>query len=104
MLRRARGTGYVSLRVDGAYVTASIPGNFVKTKVLHFKCILHRQILTHSLLTKFADECMDDSDCGNKGSCIDIMATKFPRRQCFCNPGWFGESCSQGKIHTCTVT
>lgn len=45
----------------------------------------------------FADECVDDSDCGNKGSCIDIMATKFPKKQCFCNPGWFGEGCSRGK-------
>lgn len=58
----------------------------------------------------FADECVDDSDCGDKGSCIDIMATKFPKKQCFCNPGSFGESCSRGKIkinyisNRCTCT
>ncbi len=44
----------------------------------------------------FPDECVDDSDCSNQGSCIDIKATTFPSRQCFCNPGWFGESCSRG--------
>ena len=49
-------------------------------------------------IQNFADECVDDSDCGDEGSCIDIMATKFPKKQCFCNPGWFGEGCSRGKI------
>lgn len=46
---------------------------------------------------KYADECVDNSDCGNKGSCIDIMATSFPKKQCFCNPGWFGEGCNRGR-------
>ena len=51
----------------------------------------------YSLVIFFTDECVDDSDCSNQGSCINIKATTFPQRQCFCNPGWFGESCSRGK-------
>ena len=42
------------------------------------------------------DECVDESDCNNHGSCIDIQSTTHPSKQCFCDPGWFGHSCSQG--------
>lgn len=45
-----------------------------------------------------SDECENESDCSNHGACIDIQATSFPRRQCFCDPGWFGERCSRGKF------
>ena len=46
----------------------------------------------------FSDECENERDCSNHGACIDIQATSFPRRQCFCDPGWFGERCSRGKF------
>ena len=52
----------------------------------------------------FIDECVDASDCNNQGSCIDIKATKFPRRQCFCNPGWFGEGCIKRKYRLLQIT
>ena len=45
-----------------------------------------------------SDECKSERDCSNRGACINIQATSFPRRQCFCDAGWFGESCSRGKL------
>ena len=47
----------------------------------------------------FTDDCVDDSDCGGsaKGACIDIQGTSRPMKQCFCNPGWQGPACGNGK-------
>ena len=45
----------------------------------------------------FSDDCSDASDCGNNGECVDIQATGFPTKQCFCNPGWFGKNCSRSE-------
>ena len=108
MLRRAQGMEYV--RMDGARVTAFTPVNSVRTKVYNnitpLQMYAAYNVMLISIVTvlflvdsvqNFSDECVDDSDCGNKGSCIDIMSTKFPKKQCFCNPGWFGEGCSRGK-------
>ena len=43
------------------------------------------------------DDCNDTSDCNDNGECIDIQATGFPTKQCFCDPGWFGRDCSRSK-------
>ena len=37
-----------------------------------------------------------DSDCGNHGKCVDIHATTYPKMQCYCEQGWFGENCDKG--------
>ena len=29
---------------------------------------------------------------------MDIQATGFPSKQCFCNPGWFGRNCSRREV------
>lgn len=47
-----------------------------------------------------ADECVDDGDCSNQGSCVDLQGVSLPRRQCFCDAGYYGSKCDRG---TCTV-
>ncbi|XP_067135324.1 uncharacterized protein [Centruroides vittatus] len=44
---------------------------------------------------QYKDECWNDGDCGSHGKCINIDATTFPKKQCFCEIGWFGEKCSK---------
>ena len=40
------------------------------------------------------DDCWVNPDCNNGGRCYDI-STYYPRRQCFCAPGFFGKSCNK---------
>ena len=47
---------------------------------------------------QYQDECIKDDDCGRRGRCIDIDATTAPRKQCFCQLGYFGPGCAQGKM------
>ena len=50
------------------------------------------------------DDCTNAADCSNNGKCVDIQATGFPTKQCFCNSGWFGRDCSKRKkIQTCIL-
>ena len=51
----------------------------------------------------FLDDCKDTLDCSKNGDCLDIHATGFPTRQCFCNPGWFGRDCSRRKEKVCPI-
>lgn len=44
---------------------------------------------------QYKDECWDDSDCGEHGKCIDIAATDYPKKQCYCQLGWFGPACNK---------
>ncbi|CAB4066367.1 unnamed protein product [Lepeophtheirus salmonis] len=46
---------------------------------------------------EFADECASDSDCSGSpnGQCLDLGGTAYPRKQCFCMPGFFGNVCSK---------
>eukprot|EP00096_Caligus_rogercresseyi_P003972 TRINITY_DN1803_c0_g1_i2.p1 TRINITY_DN1803_c0_g1~~TRINITY_DN1803_c0_g1_i2.p1 ORF type:complete len:256 (-),score=17.31 TRINITY_DN1803_c0_g1_i2:131-898(-) len=46
---------------------------------------------------EFMDECSSDSDCGGsiQGKCLDLGGTAYPRKQCFCKPGYFGKACSK---------
>lgn len=34
-------------------------------------------------------------DCGAQGKCVDTEGTALPRRQCYCNLGWFGPGCNK---------
>ena len=47
----------------------------------------------------YTDECTVDSDCGSHGECKKVTDFSYPQRQCFCQPGWFGDKCEQGTIH-----
>lgn len=42
---------------------------------------------------QYRDECMDNSDCGEMGKCVDLDTTTPPRKQCYCEMGWFGLNC-----------
>ena len=50
---------------------------------------------------------MDASDCSNNGECVDLMGISIPRKQCFCDAGYFGENCEKGGnktliyVHAC---
>ncbi|XP_059615678.1 uncharacterized protein LOC132261124 isoform X2 [Phlebotomus argentipes] len=44
---------------------------------------------------QYKDECLVDQDCGNQGKCIDLEGTSLPRKQCYCNFGWFGPGCNK---------
>ncbi len=35
------------------------------------------------------DDCESSDDCNN-GACIEFDKFSYPRKMCFCNPGWFG--------------
>ena len=62
-------------------------------------------IRPNNLFFIFSDECEDDSDCNSHGSCIDLESISSPRKQCFCDAGWFGLKCAQGKyqFQHCTI-
>ncbi|TRY75553.1 hypothetical protein TCAL_06383 [Tigriopus californicus] len=44
---------------------------------------------------QYHDECEKDKDCGRRGSCVDVDATTAPRKQCFCQIGYFGDECEK---------
>nr|CAD7200768.1 unnamed protein product [Timema douglasi] len=44
---------------------------------------------------QYRDECIDSKDCGDHGKCYDIGATSAPKKQCYCELGWFGQDCSK---------
>ena len=82
--------------VVNAHVRGHTLENSASTKV-------HSQLYYYFILCIcFADDCVDDSDCGGsaKGACIDIQAITRPMKQCFCNPGWQGPGCGTGKFYT----
>ena len=49
------------------------------------------------VLIRVPEDCINDADCSNHGECINIDATSYPKRQCFCEQGWFGQQCNRGK-------
>ncbi|XP_060536686.1 uncharacterized protein LOC132708394 isoform X2 [Cylas formicarius] len=55
------------------------------------KCKCDR--LYYGPVCQFRDECLEGSDCGDHGVCVDIEATTSPRKQCYCQIGWFGPGC-----------
>lgn len=55
--------------------------------------------LYHGTRCEFKEECLDDSDCGIQGTCIDNGGTTAPTKHCYCNAGWFGPGCGRSKFH-----
>nr|ARK19817.1 monooxygenase DBH-like protein [Ampulex compressa] len=51
--------------------------------------------LYHGTRCEFKEECLDDSDCGIQGTCIDNGGTTAPTKLCYCNTGWFGHGCAK---------
>ncbi|XP_057333014.1 uncharacterized protein LOC130672435 isoform X4 [Microplitis mediator] len=49
----------------------------------------------HGPRCEFREDCLDDSDCGNQGTCVDNGGTTFPTKHCYCNVGWFGPGCAK---------
>ncbi|CAK9300686.1 unnamed protein product [Gordionus sp. m RMFG-2023] len=41
------------------------------------------------------NDCDTDADCNNNGKCIDINATTFPTKVCFCKWGFLDKDCSR---------
>ncbi|XP_030757105.1 uncharacterized protein LOC115882976 isoform X4 [Sitophilus oryzae] len=57
------------------------------------KCKCDR--LYYGSVCQFRDECLENSDCGSQGICVDIDATTAPRKQCYCQLGYFGPGCTR---------
>ncbi|KAK6188307.1 hypothetical protein SNE40_004509 [Patella caerulea] len=45
-------------------------------------------------------ECKTDANCNNNGRCITIATTPNPVKQCYCQPGWFGQTCQTASAVT----
>ena len=58
---------------------------------------MHDVVPVNVKIKLFSDDCKDVIDCSKNGICVDIQATGFPTKQCFCNPGWFGKDCSRSE-------
>ncbi|KAL1448811.1 hypothetical protein WDU94_000071, partial [Cyamophila willieti] len=48
---------------------------------------------------QYKDECGEDIDCGDRGRCVDVKASTAPRKQCYCELGWFGPGCTKSKFN-----
>lgn len=42
---------------------------------------------------QYKDECMTNQDCGVQGQCIELNGTILPKKQCYCNYGFYGNKC-----------
>ncbi|XP_076307349.1 uncharacterized protein LOC143223350 [Tachypleus tridentatus] len=62
-------------------------------KLVNHLCACNR--LHSGNVCQYQDECWSDEDCGSHGKCINVEATTYPKMQCFCQTGWFGEKCSK---------
>ncbi|KAL8562312.1 hypothetical protein ACOMHN_037268 [Nucella lapillus] len=50
---------------------------------------------------QFKEECLENSDCGVHGMCVDVKATSYPTHQCYCAMGWLGSRCQyQSTVQT----
>ncbi|KAK8372669.1 hypothetical protein O3P69_011719 [Scylla paramamosain] len=49
---------------------------------------------------QFANECEDDSQCGVFGKCVDVKATGYPKKLCYCRAGRFGPKCGTTSLVT----
>ncbi|XP_060069926.1 uncharacterized protein LOC132549958 [Ylistrum balloti] len=47
---------------------------------------------------QFMNDCEYNSDCNNHGLCAYVEATSYPKRQCYCDPGWFGQYCQHESV------
>ena len=52
-----------------------------------------------SALLSCSDDCEVDDDCGHHGSCLRVTHFSYPQKQCFCQPGYFGLHCENGKAN-----
>ena len=41
------------------------------------------------------DECDISADCSLHGLCVNTNSTFYPKKQCYCDAGWFGDQCQQ---------
>lgn len=47
---------------------------------------------------QYWDECSSNQDCGPQGKCIDLEGSALPKKQCYCQLGFFGPGCSKSKF------
>ncbi|XP_067677862.1 uncharacterized protein [Haliotis asinina] len=53
---------------------------------------------------QYKEDCEVDTDCSGHGRCEDTQATSYPRFQCYCDIGWFGQNCEQeSKVNTTNI-
>ncbi|CAH0551188.1 unnamed protein product [Brassicogethes aeneus] len=79
-----------------ADVDIKLKKDFRETCSGHGKYLLGRckcDRLYYGSYCQFRNECVENSDCGDHGKCIDVKATTAPRQQCYCELGYFGPGC-----------
>ncbi|KAK4296451.1 hypothetical protein Pmani_031050 [Petrolisthes manimaculis] len=47
---------------------------------------------------QYTNECEGNNDCGFYGRCVDLDATTYPKKKCFCTAGRFGHKCSKSSL------
>ncbi|XP_071951273.1 uncharacterized protein [Antedon mediterranea] len=57
------------------------------------KCECNR--LSFGEYCQYEDICANTADCNDHGQCHDILATSYPKRQCYCEDGFFGIKCEK---------
>jgi hypothetical protein len=81
-----------SCRMAYANAIQVIMGNIVriKVKLLNFYSKIERCVVF------FTDDCENDADCNNHGSCVELSSTGYPLKVCYCNAPNYGQYCEQG--------
>nr|XP_053637941.1 uncharacterized protein LOC128692680 isoform X2 [Cherax quadricarinatus] len=49
---------------------------------------------------QYENECDNDDDCGLFGRCVDLDATTYPKKICYCRQGRFGPKCTKTSLVT----
>ncbi|XP_060807673.1 uncharacterized protein LOC106141451 isoform X2 [Amyelois transitella] len=44
---------------------------------------------------QFSEECLEDTDCGLRGKCVDVNTTESPSKMCYCPHGFYGKGCNK---------
>ena len=98
LVRQASEWGKKYLFWSCADVDILPPRDFLQTcsghgRAFNGRCRCNR--LYYGDACQYQDECLKHEDCGGHGKCWDIEATSAPRKQCYCETGFFGAGCSK---------
>ncbi|XP_033738830.1 uncharacterized protein LOC117326259 isoform X2 [Pecten maximus] len=57
----------------------------------------------HGNHCQFMNDCETNTDCSSHGLCAFMEATSYPKRQCYCDPGWYGQFCEHESVLRTTM-
>jgi len=47
---------------------------------------------------QYKNDCEEDKDCNNHGRCITSLGSSVPNKECFCQPGFYGQTCEKSSV------